>query len=280
MKIMKKDSIVTSLVVGGFFLLLLQGAFAQILNNGNFETWGTVTGTPPAGTPTGWSIGASANAPYQTAGLVSGSTYAAFVRPGTSDELKQVVTGGPTNFKLSFVFAALDPASATNRSFNLVLYEGTSASNKSVINLRTVQGSSAGLLTLQAHNGGSWVDLATDAFSSSVYSGVSNIFTTLNAYNFSLSLDMTASTPTYSISYGLVGSSLTTITKNVFASAVDGTALYNVDFVGSGSSVGYAIDNVVLDSVPEPSARLLLGLSIVGFASSLLRRRLSTEALG
>lgn len=280
MKMIKKDSIVTNLLAVGLFCLLLQGAAAQLLNNGNFESWGTVTGTPPAGTPTGWSIGSSANAPYQTGGLVSGSSYAAFVRPGTSDVLQQTLASGPTNFKLDFVFAALDPASATNRSFNLVLYEGTSSSNKSVINLRTVQGSSAGLLTLQAYSGSAWVDLVTDAFGASVYNGASNAFTTLNAYNFSLSLDLTATTPTYSISYGLVGSGLTTITKNVFASALDSTALYNVAFVGSGSSVGYAIDNVVLNAVPEPSSWQLLGLTTFGMAGLLWRRWFSVEMLG
>ena len=136
-----------------FSTLIIQSASAQLILNGNFESWGTTTGTPPSGIPTSWSSVGNTVPPYQTPGLLAGSTYSAFIRPnGTSNTVSQVLTSNTVkNFEISYTFAALDPGSTTQRSFNINLNQGTSGSNNSFLNLRTVRGSSAGVLSLESY---------------------------------------------------------------------------------------------------------------------------------
>ena len=104
------------LAVAGLGAFPLQAQ--NLFTNGTLEAWGPLTGTPPQGVPTGWSSGSLM--PTQTPGLVGGSTYSALVSPGAGSQLFQTLVGNrPSSFQLDFSFAALDPGSASNRSFNL-----------------------------------------------------------------------------------------------------------------------------------------------------------------
>lgn len=240
-----------------------------LILNGSLEQWGALTGTPPSGTPTSWGVASSTSKPVQIAGLVAESTYAAYVLNGSNNTLQQNTSAQPLAFQLDFVLAATDPGSASARSFNMTIGQNT-VTNPS-INLRTVRGSEAGKLTLQAFNGSAWTTVAADAFSASVYSAGS--FTTLNAYNVSLAVDY--GTASYSISYGLVGEGSVSVTGlTAFQTAVVlGEGIKNISFLGSSSSSGFAVDNVSVTAIPEPSSVAgLAGFSALGVALFAARR--------
>jgi len=239
-----------------------------LILNGSLEDWGALTGTPPSGTPTSWGVASSTNEPVQVAGLVAGSTFGAYVLNGANNTLQQNTSAQPLNFELDFVLAATDPGSASARSFNMTI--GQNAVTNPSINLRTVRGSAAGKLTLQAFNGSAWTTVAADAFNASVYS--SGSFTTLNAYNINLAVDY--GTASYSISYGLVGEESTSITGlTAFQSAVvPGEGVKNIGFLGSNSASGFAVDNVSVTAIPEPGS--IAGLAgCLALAAALLGTR-------
>lgn len=232
----------------------ISSLFGPSLVNGDFEIWGETAGTPPTGVPSGWTVAGSA--PVQAPGLVSGSTYSAFVTASVSNLVYQVLAAPVSQGTIDFVLAATDPGSSANRSFHLILY----ANNPSdvvtpLIVLRTVRGSAAGKLSLQAYNG-SWQTIAADALLASVYDAPSNSFTTLKAYNFRVTFDwLTAS---YSVSYGTVGSALTTLANvNMFQnvpSTANGQKLTRLDFSGNVSSNGFAVDAAAVASKITPPA--------------------------
>jgi len=122
-------------------------AFAgPLITNGNLETWNSVSGTPPQGTPTGW---LGANTVIRSTGLVAGSTYSGVIQAGQSGLYTSSLLESTPQFELSFVVAATDPGSVNTRSMQLVL----SQSSGVFLNFRTVRGSSgAGFLTLQVFN--------------------------------------------------------------------------------------------------------------------------------
>lgn len=240
----------TIVLVSVLALLLCGTSQAQLILNGGFETWGTTTGSPPAGIPTSWTYD-NAALPYQAPGIVAGSTHSVFLNKNAG-VLSQVVTSNNVvNFRLDFVFAALDPLLTTYRSFNMSVNQGTVAANNSVLNLRTVRGSTAGKLTLQAYNGSAWAVLGADLFNASVYDSGSNSFTTLNAYEFSLTLDLSSTTPSYSIKYRKLGTGTFNTLPNLtsFYFTPSGASLYKIAFATGGSSAGYAIDDLTVSRV-------------------------------
>lgn len=208
-----------------------------LISNGDMEGWQSTV--PPV--PSVWSVGSSTLKPYRAPGLVTGSTYSAVIPYGTNDQLAQGVPSKPMEFEINLSFAAVDPGSSSNRSFNLMLsqYGSTTPS----INLRTVRGSAAGKLSLQAFNGSSWVTVAADAFQSSTYNRVGNTFGTLNVYEFKLAVDYRAGR--YAISYGAPGSNLQALTGlTLFQTPPNGNGLVSLVFSGSLSQADYAVDNV------------------------------------
>lgn len=235
-----------------FAAITLSTQAQTLITNGNFETWTGISGN--SGTPTPWS-----GTVVRTAGLLSGSTYAALIQYNSA--ISQAVSTTPTKFQLDFVFAATDPGSS-NRSLNFGMNEVGLAN---VLNIRTIGGTAAGKLTLQAFGGGAWTNVVVDAFDASVYNSGSNTFTTLNAYNFSLVMDF--STSSYTISYGAVGSSMTTpITCTLFQNTPNGAGISTLSFLNtsSASSTPFAVDNVVVTAVPEPES---LALIVLGAAT-------------
>lgn len=252
-------------------VLIISGASqtldaATLITNGDLELWNGTSGTPPQGTPTGWS---GAGSVIRSGGLVSGSTYSGVIQAGQSGLYYNPLQASASNFQIDFVMATTDPG-ASGRSFNLLLAQ----SSGSVINFRAVEGSSgSGFVTLQAYSTSfGWVNLVQN-LSASVYTGGStNAFTTLNAYNIQLVVDF-GGAPSYSLSYGLVGSSMTTLSNLTYFSAtpVVGEALTSIGFSGANSASNYGIDNVIAVSIPEPQTTALVCLSAMVFL--VLRKR-------
>ncbi|SDT85740.1 PEP-CTERM protein-sorting domain-containing protein [Verrucomicrobium sp. GAS474] len=266
------------LLLGGTLLVGASSAEAQV-TNGTLETWAT--------TPTGWTtatvpngtvgVGTTAT-PIQIAGLTSGSTSAAYLPVGSA--MSQDSSSSLTNFSLSFVVAATDPGNG-NRSFNLALgpqdtnISQSGSLSATFINLKVIGTSTPGTLQLQTYNG-SWQTIGT--LQSSTFNTGTNTFTTLNAYDFTItgSFSNTYGASRYTISYLLEGSSTPTVISNIsyFQGDPNGSALGLVEFNGSSSQSGYAIDNIVLAAVPEPGTNLLLGLGGLLFLTVLGRRSL------
>lgn len=245
---------------------------ASLISNGDMELWNSISGTPPQGTPTGWQGGGTV---IRSAGLVAGSTYSAVVQAGQSGLYYTPLLASASAFEVSFTLAATD--SGAGRSFNLLLTQtGAAGAN---INLRAVRGSSgAGSFSIQASTTSGWQNIVEN-LSASVYSGsTTNAFTTLNAYQFDLLVDFNGAS-SYSFSYGLAGSPMTTISNlTYFATApIAGVSLGSIGFVGSNSASNYGVDNITLTTVPEPSVVALAILGVTIIAGSLLRRR---RALG
>lgn len=247
-------------------------ASAQVIDNGTFENWGTLTGSPPAGVPSNWSFTGTVS-PVQTAGLVSGSNYAALIQPG--GQIYQTISPNPTNLKLDMTFAATNPGLTSSRSFNITI--GEPGANPS-LNFRMVAGSVAGMLTLQVHNGSAWSTLAANAFQSSVYDSASNTFTTLNAYDLSIELSY-GTTSSYSISYGLHGGTMTLLSNLTTFTAANANGMSTIGIVGSSSASPFAVDNLTLTVVPEPgrtaylmwSGAVLMSISYWGRRTSAAR---------
>ncbi len=252
-------AILTTLLL--FVAGLSAHAQIQMITNGGLENWGTLD-AQNRGTPTNWSTLSSTIAPTRVAGLVSGSTYAAVVPYGTSDTLAPGLTAGnPKQFQFDFVFAATDPGSATTRSLNFN-FNQTGGGTPS-LNFRAVQGTNgAGYLNLQAYSASlGWKDIAVNLLASSDLTvGAGGVG--LNAYNLSLAVDFAAGS--YTLSYGLVGSSMSTPTAFSYFQLNNGNGLASLGFLNNVSgSTSYAIDNVsLLTVVPEPQSLALLAFGL------------------
>ena len=244
---------------------------ASLISNGNFESWGTVSGTPPTGIPTSWSMtGLSVVNPIRGEGLVDGSTYSAIMQNGQgASTMYQIFSESQSNFTASFVVAAATTPNNNGRSFNTLF---NTANGTTYINLRLASVTANANLTLQAYNGSSWVSLsAVAAFLPSVFNSDQTGFDTLNAYNFSVAVDLASVTPSYSITYGLVGGGTTTLSglTAFVTTPTSGSVIERLDFTSGNSAGKFAVDNVAV--IPEPGTVALLGSALFGVM--LVRRR-------
>ncbi|MDR1281787.1 MAG: hypothetical protein LBK99_13330 [Opitutaceae bacterium] len=228
-------------------------ASAQNLStNGDFEGWNALTGTPPRGNPHYWS-----GTVTRTAGLAAGSTYSATIQPESiADNLFQTPTFAATDFTLSFQFVTTDSGSTSNRSMQLILGN----SSTSAINLILTRGTTAGVLSLKAHNGSTWVTLLPDAFTASTYDSATGTWSNTTVYQMTITASFGANkeASSWTISYGLAGEGQSVpVNGSIFASTPPATGLGQLRFTTSAGAGGsaFAIDNISLtqtQAVPEP----------------------------
>lgn len=223
------------------------------INNGSFETWTNVSGTPPSGTVSSW----GGSAPTQVPGLVSG--YSALLGNGVNF-YQQCWPSYPSTFLLNQVIALDRISAAWAQVYTLTLQSlgtgGDFATRFDWIQLRIA--GSGSTLSLQANNAGTWVTIAANAFSTSVYSSSTNTFQTLNAYNLNVLYDSASNT--YSVTYGLLGNTQTTLSGlNYYKAPNNGQSLALLNYWGDGGGDNYsfALDNVTV-TVPEPRSLALL----------------------
>ncbi|MBC2601580.1 PEP-CTERM sorting domain-containing protein [Puniceicoccus vermicola] len=252
---------------GSLFLLSASHLSAQLIENGSFDDW-------EDGMPVGWSLfGSGATEPTQIDGLVLGSTSAVLIENG--DSIRQMIVDGPAVAKLSLTFAASSSTSASNRAFNLGIgsFEGGSTPSINFRMVNTTGEWDSNLLSLQAYDGSGagWVNVVENAFEGSVYEG--GTFTTENLYNLSVEVDFASETPSYSISYGMVGDEETTVSNiTYFQSEID--SLNAVSLTSPSADSYFAVDNMSLESIPEPNSTSLLLLgSVISFVVLVRRRR-------
>ncbi|MDR1279995.1 MAG: hypothetical protein LBK99_04155 [Opitutaceae bacterium] len=268
-------------------LLLATSLTAQttqnnLVVNGDFETWNDdVAGTPPAGSPTQWG---KSGTMIRSPGLVPGSNWSGNFYNGTGGGTvtwtAAYLRQHPTDFRVDFLFASADPNNTNVPGFSF----GVTATVNSIIHtgtigLRLVTGTSTGKLSLQARNSTTWETIAANAFDASVYDLSSNTFTTSNVYRFVIDVHLSGVSTNYSISYGLTGTTLTTLSGlTILNNTPDaGSGISNLVF-NPGSAAAWALDNVVMteiSAIPESAhvASVIAALGLMAFITAYLRRR-------
>jgi len=239
-------------------------AGAALIENGSFENWVITSGNK--GVPVDWSknLGSSKADLIRTsniAGSSEGSGYAAVI--SATSNLSTAVASNNGKIEIGFVAAATDPGGTSNRSFNVILtqVDSPSAGNDGLINIRaSTSKTDASMLCLQAYDGVRW-QLIADELLPSVYDADSNSFTTLNAYSFVLTLDLTAVEPSYSLSYGIVGGTMNTISDIRFFwnQPTEGGISYLM-FNGNTSATPFAVGEVY--AIPEGNAVAAFGIAV------------------
>lgn len=216
----------------------------NLLVNGDFEKWTLLEGNPPTGQPANWGLGQSSSKPVRMPGFARSSDYAAWMKPGDKNAIARGAQSNLMSCELEFYFVAEDPGTTTARSLNLSINE--KGSQLPTINLRLVQGSSSGKLTLQAFDGRIWQNLAEDAFQASVYNAEKNTLTTANVHRLQIKISFEGS-GSYHISYGPENGELTRLNEaHYFQTPVTGGGLSGFSFISAMSQAGFGIDNVSL----------------------------------
>ncbi len=256
-----------SLIIASLLVVtsVLSSSAQTLVSNGNFETWSG--GSPNL--PANWTTNNSANI-FQATGL-NGSTYSAVAK--NTGDLRQFTSASPQSFNLSFDFAVNQ--TSTNPGFSqsmvITIYDKTtltdSASARIALRFQFDSASSQSAYLSAFSAGTGWVALTGKVFAPSVLNANNNGFTTLNQYH--LSLDYSNGSNTYSITYGAVGGSTTTLSSlGYFRNAASGAGLKGLQFYSNDN--GFALDNVVVSAVPEPGTWALLGF---GLATVVVFRR-------
>ncbi len=249
---------------------------AQIIANGDFESWGATTGTPPEGLPTSW----AGNNVIQSEGLASGSTYSATFHNSTQLYQNISEASAGDDFKLGFTFAMIEPqvAATSFRTLATVSLRQRNANGTFAqldwISFRVADYGS-GNLTLSVRDGANtqWVTVTSD-IDYSTYDNVTGEFTSLSSYTVEAVYD--ASENTYDIYFGLAGSELSLVFDNIsyFYNSTTGGGLSQMYMYASGNATDapypFAIDDVQVELIPEPSQSiiyigLLSILALIGF---------------
>lgn len=293
---MRNKSSIILAIIG--MLALGSSAWAQI-QNGGFETWGTITstGTYSYGMPSnGWATTGSSSQPQvsnpmQVAGLTSGSNYAAVIQTGTAaagyGTLQQTLSGTMTSYKLSFDIAFTQ--AGTSRSSQIWI--GQNAANSNTINLIVNGSSTAGKMGLQLRDtaGAAWIDLGSSTgINASTYNSTTGLFTSINTYRFTITANNFSSANgalSYNIAYGTVINDVYTGVYQSADMAYNGqsTSQYVANglgyvgflgaFGGSTTATPYIVDNVTVSAIPEPTSLALMAGGLLLLCGRQVRRK-------
>lgn len=244
---------------------------ASYLQNGNLESWNGVSGTPPTGTLSSWwnPVGFS---PVQSAGLVAGSNYAATI--AGSSQLAQTPTTLTNSFSLSLSFAATyaTVAGSNNLGMRFDIYNA----DASAIIQSIVLTDGAGGLTLTVRDGstGNWQPIVT-GLTASTYNAAMGTWTTPTVYDLTLTTNWATGLST--ISLGLNGGTQTNYAANYFYSSASTAAATTfgrllIRDVATTGSAAFVVDNLAINSVPEPNTLALFFASVL-LLGCLSRRR-------
>lgn len=224
---------------------------AEHIVNGDFSDW---SGTLPAG----WTGDRPADVLKKAD--IGGDAGSSTVFLRNQGNLRQdFATPIAQDFTLSFEFT-INTQAASDQNLVLSVYQANQAVNPAAqwIYLRFYGANSTGTGNsfLNIYNGSSWVTPSgATAVAGSAYDYATSTFTSGPSV-YSFVLDYSASTNTYSVSYGLLGGTTTTthaglaIFRNPTNEEFEG--LNTVRFYSYNN--GFSLDNVSLAAVPEPSA--------------------------
>ncbi|AHF89995.1 anchor protein [Opitutaceae bacterium TAV5] len=259
------------LPVTALLVLPIKAAQSQnLLANGTFE--GSWTGSFA---PEGWTL--AGNGAQRKAPGLDGSSASLLLSDGRRAE--QSVASRPEDWTLSFQFTLnTGTATTTERIQPFVIYlfeagDDTGSNNNAWINLRFDTRNAANGSEFQIYdkdNASLWVSAGVPNFTGSTYDPAGNTFTGKTEYQFSITYD--SKKDTYSISYGIVGATLSTINTGTFRHATTGAGLGTIRFASGGS--GFALDNVVLTTpIPEPATAAAVILAAAFVATLVWRGR-------
>lgn len=246
----------TTLIAG-----LSCAAQSNLISNGTFETWS-------GGIPTSWSTNNSANL-YQNTGLGSGTS--AVVQNAT--DLRQLTSAAAKDFSVSFNFTInKSDTGAFSQSLVIALYQTTDLINSggAWIHLRLQSfNTSTQSYSLAINDGTAWQTVTSTVFTPSVLDSGNATYSSVNQYQ--LTLTFNDASNTYSIGYGTVGGSVTTLSNlSYFRNATTHDGLKGLQFYANQN--GYGLDNVVVTAIPEPST-YALAASACALMGVMIRRR-------
>ena len=237
-------------------------AQTNLISNGTFETWSS-------GVPSNWSTNNSSNL-YQNTGLGSGISAVA----QSTGDLRQLTSVAAKDFSLSFNFTVNKGVpSAFSQSFIISLYQTTTITTAATawISLRfETANSSTQPFSLSANTGSGWQSLTSAIFTPSALNAGNATFSSVSQYQ--LNITYNDASNTYSIGYGAAGGSLTTLSSLAyFRNATTHDGLQGLQFYSNDG--GFALDNVVVSAIPEPSTYALAASACAMMAVMIRRRR-------
>jgi len=236
---MKTLSILFAGVIGVAMLSSVQGQ--HYIFNGDFKDWSDLTGTPPTGTPNGWSGDPVGQGP----GLTTDRSYCALIEKGKM--IYQTI-----NLKVEFsrnFLVTQDIAIMTGSGWQQPLImsfqetgpDGAFIGRHDWIKIR-IAGTTKGF-SIHAYDGTAtppWQPVVNDVIMPSVYNPSNNTFDTKNAYTISLTYH--ASLGSYVISYGELGQSTNkSVELKLFCEPTNGSGrLAFISYAGGGTGPRYS----------------------------------------
>lgn len=218
--------------------LAVTACFAEdnLLLNGAFESW-------ESGVPVDWSTNNVAGI-TQVQGLGSGN--AALVM--ANSDLRQLVSGSSKNFTIKFLFTVNQSpdVSAFSQSLVLSIYQTSSlmASGEAWISIRVQTNKASEMpFSIAAFDGSEWRTLTEAVITPSILSDDQRSLASASVYEMAVSYS--ASSNTYSISYGPMGGKMKEISSlSFFRNPTTKDGLVGLQFYSNDN--GFALDDVVV----------------------------------
>lgn len=233
-------ALVSGLVLTLFAMSCGMVSAQNLIRNGEFLEWESLSGNPPEGVPVNWSLVSSTSAPIQGPAITEEGSCSVVVVPGPGNQIVQGVRGKPLAALIEVVFVATDPGDG-GRSFNMGLTQ--SGLETPYLNLRLVRGKMPGSLSLEAFDGRVWQQIAADIFEASDYDPEANAFSSIKPQLLRVAVDFDAAR--YSVSCGPDASRLKHFPgQEFFQSEGSREGLTSLAFSGANSQSPYMIGRV------------------------------------